>query len=214
MVNWVKRQERAGRRFVKQGLKTVATPTVGNIAMLAYRGVQGLRALINSEEFVHDQSLAGALGAGTFLVQHLNGIAQGDGQSQRTGNSLLMSKIQVKDVVSGTLSGIVRIIYFYDKQQISDTAPTGGDVLESSDPQSFYNKLSKGRFQILSDKTMILDTAKQLFLRANYNKKLHKHATYNGPNATDIQKMGLYRLIVSTVPISVQGNSRLGYHDN
>lgn len=189
--------------------------TVADIASAAMDGVKAIRKLINVEDFIFDTAYGLTTATNTAVVTQLNNIAQGDGQSGRTGNSILMSKIHRTEVVSTAVSvAIVREILFYDKQQIADTVPGWADVLETQVPSSLYNKLNKGRFQIIEDKFYTLASAAKPVTSLRNTKMLNKHAIYNGTGAGDIQKMGLYKLIVTDGVCAVAGSYRLHYHDN
>jgi len=214
MVNWAVKRQKAGSKFVKQGIRTAMNPSIGNMALLAYRGVKGLRAIVNSEEHELDYNVATTLSAGSFNINQLNAIAQGDREYNRTGNSSLMTRLSSTVSYEVSTPCTIREIYFIDKQQISDTPPTGGDILITSDPLSFYNVNSKGRFQILRDKTWVQSNAADPIKLKKFSKKMQKHVTFNGPLSTDIQKNGIYRLVCVTAPTTIRGATRLGFHDN
>ena len=216
MVNWAEKRQRAGSKLVRQGIRTAADPSIGNIALTAYRGVKMLRAIVNSEEHQLDVSLYSTLSGGTAVITHLNPIAQGDTQSNRTGNSCLMTHLRCRPQYVFSPDTILREIYFIDKQQVSDTAPTAAMLLEDgTNPLSFYNKSMPGRFQILSDKTLAVNATKTGSIKLRpYTKKLQKHAIFNGTASTDIQKNGVYRLLLSDQICTSFGYARLGFHDN
>lgn len=214
-IDWAAKRRKAGSNFVRQGLKTMDQPSVSNMALLAYRGVKGLRALVNSEEFVYDVAYAQTLVANTPVITPLNNMAQGDGQSLRTGNSILMKKLhRIEYNTSSQANTLIREILFYDKQQIADTAPGATDLLETGTPVSLYQKKSIGRFQILEDKIYYLNSAGNTGRVLRNTVHLNKHARYNDGAGSDIQKMGLYKLIVADTAANVTGTYRLFYHDN
>lgn len=214
-VNWQAKRSKSFRKFGSQGVKTLGNPSVGNVALLAYRGVKALRAIVNSEVMVIDVAYTATTSANSPLVTHLNPITQGDGISQRTGQSCLMSNIHLKELVSTAAAGaLCREVLIMDRQQISDTAPSWTDVFESASPFSYYNKNTKGRFQILEDKTYILNQVQNSHRYRSVGRKLQKHATYNGTAGTDIQKNGIYKLFISDAVCSVNFNGRLTFHDN
>lgn len=218
MVNdWNAKRRKAGSKLVAQGINTLGNPSPKNVALLAYRGVKGLRALINSEEFILDTNVGQTTVANTAYIYNLNAIAQGDGQSQRTGNSLLMSRLYEQEhfYTPTTDDVVIREITFIDKQQVGSTAPAVTDLLESSSPTALRNKLTIGRFQILSDKLTAVDTKSSKINRVvRRSRKLQKHAIYNGTNSTNIQKNGVYKLIIASGVVSYNHYYRLYYHDN
>lgn len=214
-VDWAAKRRKAGSKFVRQSLATASNPSVGNMALLAYRGVKGLRALINSEEFVFDTAYNVTLAANTAVITPLNNIAQGDGQSQRTGNSILMKKLmRMQYNTTAVANTLVREILFIDKQQVADTAPVVGDILESSLPIAALLKTTSGRFQILEDNLYTLNSASTTGRVFRKSRMLHKHAFFNGTASTDIQKNGLYKLAISDTVCALTGMYRLVYHDN
>lgn len=215
MVNWQAKRIKSGSKLVRQGLATYAAPTPGNVALLAYRGVKALRAIVNSEEHELDTSLNHTLTGSTPVITCLNAIDQGDYASQRTGHSSLMTNLTISEAYLTGTNSIFREIIFIDKQQISDTNPVVSDILETpSDVQSLYNKLTKGRFQVLSDRMWAQSYLTAPFKLRKYHKKLQKHVHFNGTAGTDLQKNGVYRIILCSSAATIYGKARLGFHDN
>jgi len=66
----------------------------------------------------------------------------------------------------------------------------------------------------LEDKLYCLNSARTTGVVLRNSKKLKVHSTYNGGASTDIQKNGLYKLIVMDTVGTVTGSYRLFYHDN
>lgn len=212
---WAERRRKQGGRFLVKGGKALMAPSVASVAQAAWSGVKYLRTLVNSEAHVLDASHSSVLVANTPVIFHFNAIAQGDGQSNRMGNSVLMRSIHRTEYTTTAVANtLVREILFLDKQQISDTAPVATDILESGGPVSLYNKLSINRFKILEDKIYTLSSAQRTGMVLRNSKKLNVHATYNGGATNDIQKNGLYKLIVADTAASTTGSYRLFYHDN
>lgn len=215
--NWEQRRIKMGAKLIEQGVRTAGNPSIGNMALLAYRGVKGLRALVNSEEHEVDTSLNASLTASTPVVQLLNGVAQGNAKNNRAGNSILLKKMYKQETIyltSGT-TALVRELILFDKQQISDTAPSWTDVLESTGTNALFNSNIQGRFQILSDKQFALTTNNPIKIIRSSKVFKKKHSFFNGSSDTDIQKMGLFRMIVAeSTNVSVVGKIRVFYHDN
>ena len=214
MVNWAAKRTKNYGKFGRQLGRTAANPTYGNIALSAYRGVKALRALVNSETHYRNVFVSTATVANTAIITQLNDVVQGDTLNSRTGNSILMSGLRSTEVMSSAVTCTVREILFIDKQQISDTAPVVTDILQTSVPIAFYAQEFPGRFQILSDSFYTLDTAAKPVIARRRYKKLQKHAVYNGTAAADIQKNGVYKLIITSGICFFEGNYRLGFHDN
>lgn len=212
---WSARRTKTGGKFVRNVGGALVNPTVANVAAAAWSGVKAIRALINVESFQLDTSYGITTVANVAQITPLNNMAQGDGQSQRTGNSILMKKLhRTEYCTSSAANVIIREILFYDKQQVSDTAPVVTDLLESSTPLALYNKLSKSRFQILEDKLYTLNSVSKTNRIIRNTKMLNKHAIYNGAASTDIQKMGIYKLVIADGVVGFGGAYRLFYIDN
>jgi len=212
---WRARRVKTGGKFLRNAGSALAAPSVASVAAAAWSGVKAIRALINVETFVLDTQITQVTVTGTPYITQLNGVAIGDAQNQRTGNSILMANVRRTEyVVTAAPNAIVREILFYDKQQIADTAPASTDLLESNSVLSLYNKLSASRFQVLEDKLYTLNSVSKTSRIIRNFKKLQKHASFNGALSSDIQKMGLYKLIITDGVVTYAANYRLTYHDN
>lgn len=195
----------------------------GSLAYAAWRGVQKIRGLVNSELFKFDSTFtASNITQETPLVQPLHGIAQGDGDNARTGNSIYCRAWNLKGILyrstSGDQSQQVRFSVVMDTQQVGDTAPAYTDIYEQALPWAHLNSNTVGRFKILWTRTYTLDVVKSLSVPININIPMRHHVRYNGVNGTDVQKGGLYLCAVSSqgsanYPI-LTGEYRLSYHDN
>ncbi len=110
----------------------------------------------------HDVNLDDALIAATGTVTaSINLIAQGTTESERDGRKCTIKKIgwnysiilpEIDAVATAATGDTVRVIMFLDKQA-NGAAATTGDILESTDYQSFYNLANGSRFKIYYDKT-------------------------------------------------------------
>lgn len=211
-------------RKVRQGSKQAwynKKYSVGQMASSALRGVSYLRGLVNSEKYKYDTSVS-ITATSTGVLHNLTTVAVGDGDNSRTGNSIFVRGLSIQGNTSRNASGtypdgqVVRIMLVKDGQQISDTAPQVTDILETASVNSFLNSDTVGRFTVLWNKKYKLDTQNPNQL-IKYNKTLWHHVRYNGTSGSDIQKGGLYLLIISNE--SVYGPAmglqcRLSYHDN
>lgn len=218
---WNARRANQWKRFGGRIGKAYEQKSVGSVARAAWSGVKYLRTLVNSEVHKVDFTNNGTA-SNTPTILNLTGIAQGDGIADRSGNSILVSYLSVRLWLSMNAlasNSVIRVIVFCDKQQIADTAPTAADVLSvSSNVLSHYNATKVGRFQIIADKCLKMNLAS-----ANQSqvikiaRKWNKHMRYNGTAATDIEKGGLYVLVMSNEPVNTVAfaySIRLGYHDN
>lgn len=194
------------------------------LAMKGYAGAKYISGLVNSEMFTHNVTYTSATITSSGAVTHLNAIATGDGDGSRTGNSIFQKWLSLKlqAVPNATATqNVLRCMIVIDRQQVGDTAPGVSDILDTAnatyDWLAFLNKNQRGRFTVLYDKVMHLDTTDRGIVPFKINIPLKLHSRYNGTNATDIQKNGLYFLAISDQPTNgptLQGEGRLGYHDN
>lgn len=196
------------------------------LAQKAISGVRYLSGLVNSEKFKHDVTSSSTITrAGTML--HLTNIAQGDGDGQRTGNSIFVRNVGIRfSVLYNAQSGAsmtqrVKMMLLIDTQQVGDALPTPSDVLDitgsGSAPLSFLNDQTVGRFKVLKSRMYTLYPDKMNIV-SQWNVNLRHHVRYNGAAASDIQKGGIYLLMISsednTQPPAVERNIRVSYHDN
>lgn len=188
------------------------------LALKAWSGIKYLKGLVNSEMFKNDSNWTSTATSNTGVIgDNFVAIAQGDGISGRTGNSILVRSVAVNltFTYNSTTPGLIRYMIFIDNQQISDTLPVVTDVLETASPTSYLNKNNVGRFSILYDHRMYSDTQHPV-QRINKFFKLQHHVRFNGPLSTDIQKGTIYFLLLSDVNglANWYGDARCSYHDN
>lgn len=199
--------------------------SVATLATKALKGVSYLKGLVNSElhkiDIVQTQT-PDALG----YLYPMHSIAIGDNEGQRTGNSVLMRKIVNSIVVTKNASATttnIKFMFVKDLQQAPDIFPLTSDILEPSflatalAPRAPLNKGTIGRFTILGSRIVTLDNNSPI-RNISLTRSMRHHVRYNGPSATDIQKGGMYLLMISDQPIAtapiVQLATRIQYHDN
>lgn len=193
---------------------------VADMAYKAFRGFQYIKGLVNSETFFIVNSASSTPDTSGSVI-HLSPVSIGDGQSARTGNSILAKNLFGRIVFNQNVTAVttrIRFLILRDTQQIGDTSPAVTDVLNSADVLSPLNAtLYPGRFNILYDQLILLDdTLRQTCSRKIYI-KLNNHIKYNGSATSDIAKNGLYMLMISTQGTNtptVDYNLKLSYHDN
>lgn len=191
------------------------------LAAKAARGVWYLKGLVNSELLKNDISIPNTTISDAGLVQSCQLMAQGDGDSNRTGNSVLarqlLVRIRIAKASTPTLT-YVRAYIVIDTQQIGDTLPTLSELLHTVDVDSPLSRTTAGRFKILWTKTILLTGDKPAYHLERAFKMRH-HIRFNGTAGADIQKGGIYLMLlgdqsVSTNYPSLDGHLRLSYHDN
>lgn len=193
------------------------------LARNAYNGVQYIRRLINVERKKVDFSTTGWTFTPSGSVTSLCAIAQGDGDNNRTGNSVRLQYLLwrgsiARDAAAST--SLCRIMIIKDLQQIADTSPGVTDILDQDvalPTDAPLNSNTVGRFKVLADKRIRLDDATGTEKMFKFYLPLNHHVRYNGANTTDVQKGNVYALIVSldpTYPPTIQGFCRIAYTDN
>lgn len=209
------------RRPIRKPRKTSSVAsTAFNIAKAAWSGIKFIKGLVNVEKHKFDTTFATTVS--TFPgVSNLVAIPQGDGEGQRTGNSLLtkyayITLNMVRSASSTAVSDTVRVVVVVDKEQAGDTAPPYNGVFESNDPLALINKVNVGRFSILYDKFYNL-TSNTPAIQIKEMVPLNLHVRYNGAASTDIEKSGIYLMWVGsngTNQVSFNGFVRVAYYDN
>jgi len=217
-----------GRRFPRRSRKPSGRAgfvrganAAYTLARQAVKGVKYIKGLVNSEMFKKDVS-GTSIGFNTSAgVYHLTAIAQDDTVAGRTGNSVLVKSVNIKGNVSLDSAGANtngRIVVVMDTQQVGDTAPAWTDVYESSLPYSHLNKATVGRFKILWSKNLeMIPTSESAMYNININIPLQHHVRFNGTASSDVQKGGIYLMILSDRATSyptLNYESRVSYHDN
>ena len=168
------------------------------IADKAYRGMKYLKSVVNVEKKIQDTSISTSPTSSGYVTP-LTQILQGDGINNRDGNSVKVTYLGLRgNFTANDAHTLTRMIVFRDNQQIGDTTPSVSDVLQSADPNSFLNQNTLGRFKVLLDRRyQNTDAGNNKGIAFKHDLSLQHHVRYNGAAATDVQKGGLYILLVS-----------------
>jgi len=210
-----------GSRRVRSNYTVMGS--AGFLAKKALQGVNYIRGLVNSELYKVDGSI-NIPAYSTPSITLLTGVAQGDGDGARTGNSIMVKSCDIRSTCVRSSSDTVAVTrvcaaVVEDMQQASDTSPTFLDIFESVDPQTHLNSNTVGRYNILKRWNFILDSVKSQAFTINFPIYRHvHHCRFNGANASDTQKGHFYLVLwsdhsVTNAP-SFYGEWRLNYHDN
>lgn len=212
------RRRRRGRRTPWYNRKY----STAQIARAAWRSAKYIRGLVNSEMFHADQACT--LGNNQAAIFHLTGLGQGDTVAGRTGNSILLKSLTQNGFMyinaTQTTNTRIMLALVLDSQQVSDTTPGITDIFESgTDPHTLLKTGNLGRFKILYRKQYTLDSnaAGNNALTVRKFNRLNFHVRYNGTSSSDIQKNGLYLVMItseSSLFPSITINTRINYHDN
>lgn len=178
----------------------------------------------------------------TGSVIHLTGIAGGTNVAQRVGDAVTSLWWNVNLSLTNTSSfnatnenPSYRFYIVRDNQQVGDTAPAGGDLVDqpslpkiqllniSTTMQKRFQVLYDSRPQILFAGTGVTAQNNSVVFPAKlqFNIKGRKKAPirFNGVNANDIQKGGLYLFFYTDVVVAAAdaldftGTSRVAYTD-
>ncbi|AXH76022.1 MAG: hypothetical protein [Cressdnaviricota sp.] len=151
------------------------------------------------------------------IVIPLTLVAQGTAYNQRTGLQLVAKSIQMSGRVSmGLTAGVpaqtVRLIMFYDRQEVAGTSPVLNQMLDPNTlstimaPYSDFNRLHVGRFQVMKSVRYVLDLnrpTRQFKLRLNF-RKLHK-CFFDGSGAGNTVRGTVYFAAVSDTNLPAEG---------
>jgi len=214
----------AYKRTTRRRPRRAATPwynkkySPGDVAAAAWEGVKQLKGIINSEKHFHIVGGSNSVSTtGAFVP--LCSILQGDGQSNRTGNSVLAKGLvcRFNNIANGSATAtLLRIMIVQDNQQIADTDPTQATLLES-DVMSGLALGALGRYKILMDKSFCLDNVSKKQNVVTKYLNLNHHIRWNGTATSDIQKGGIYLFLLSdeaTNTPTCTYNCRLSFYDN
>ena len=191
-----------------------------SLAVGAARSVRYLSGLVNSEMFSHDVNGTSSTITDSGTIAPLIDISQGDNEFTRTGNSIFVRSVFGRfnfAIHSSAIYSTIRMIFFQDTQQVGDTAPAVTDVLQTASYLSPLNNDTKGRFKILKDMTIRLDEAANQVANRKVYLPMRHHVRYNGSSSGDIQRGGLYYLVITNSTVNQPTYSwyvRTSYHDN
>ena len=216
-----KRRRFAKRRFNRAKKAGWSYSNAFAMAKSALSQIWKIKGLINSEMFKLDStSNIITIDGNTPASYAITNVAQGDGEGQRTGNSIFCRAYNLKGYLvkaATPTNTMVRIAVIMDIQQVGDTAPTWSNIYESTSVNAHLNSDTVGRYKILFNRLYRMDTSK-INTPVFINIAMRHHVRYNGTASTDIQKGGLWLLVssdqTSTSSPTFVYDSRLSYHDN
>lgn len=215
-TRYSKKSSYGRRRWKRRGA------AAGSMAYTAMQGVRRLRQLVNAEKKNHDYSVTNTDVVSSGAVHRWHDMSMGDSNFTRDGLSVLCHSIFLRFCVKMNItanSSSVRLIIFKDTQQIADTSPAVLDILETATVLSPLNRNTVGRFSILKDITLnVVENGKQSTgVRKQYIRTPGHHIRYNGATGLDIQRGGIYFLLISdqiSAYPTIDYHMRLSYYDN
>lgn len=213
---------RRGRKTYKPKYKYKKQDTFtkyANYAVTALKGVNYIRGLVNSELYKHDVLYNTPI-TNTGVLVPLTGLAEGNGDDDRTGNSIFVRYVNLDGSVSmqGSNNTIIKMALVMDSQQQADTTPSFTDVYETASINTHLNSNTVGRFSILDSQYLTLNVGQVQTRKVKMNKSMRLHIRYNGATSTDIQRNGLYLALISNQSSNnapfCEFHIRVSYHDN
>lgn len=188
--------------------------------MKAYRG-----RLTGPEMKYKDLDHLWSAGATVNFHTVLNGIASGDGESQRIGRKVTMGSLNCRfilDSSAATGSAAVRFLIVYDRQS-NGSDVLHSDVLENTtwtNDQVAQRKLeNRERFSILKDETIVISTYETTGDVRVYNffLPMSLNVVYGGDGDTysSITTGGLWLIgmVSAASSVTVRGSTRVRYFD-
>lgn len=173
----------------------------------------------------------------TPLVQNINTICLGPGQSQRVGNTIVMHKLSIQ-LVAAVINNLFDLFTTIRLSIVYDVAPNGSypaftDIFNTStsmgvaQPSNFYDPINinnEDRFIVIWDKYMIINemvygNPSQYIINKDINMfKLQTKYQASNCNIGDLTRGATYvvagQLCYDTVPtVGFSGNFRLFYSD-
>jgi len=181
--------------------------------------VKVVKVIPRNEIKIYDVSLG--LPVSTASIWSLSDISQGTSKFQRIGTSVSSKFLHVKvnltasTALLGSTVSTVRMIIFFDNQQIQATAPLMTDIINPLSTVGQRNIFFLSRFSIRKDMLIKVDTYNPT-VDLSFNLRLGPTISYASSISTDIVKSGLYVILLSNNvvnPPNIVFTSRLGFSD-
>lgn len=160
-----------------------------------------------------------------------NLIAQGDGQSDRTGRMIQPTAIAYNFGVTNSNQNDPHtwtFIWFRDNQQVGDTLPTASQLLTPEAintvraPLAMLNLNNRGRFTVIKRRQFTVQDKDSGYSQMSFKGYIRlpkgKAIRYNGSGTGDIERNGFYLLIISSSDPAnndsfLNGETRMYYAD-
>lgn len=202
--------------MVKSSIKKLASPWM----LSTFKGASSLLNVEVKHVDVSDTQNAGSTG----LLTLLSGIAQGDTNTTRDGNSVKLMGGRFTTVLTINASAsttYVRSIIFADTRNQAAN-PTIADVLDTATPIGLPNlDTAPNRFLILYDRMdkMSINGDRTILYDWDLSKLANLHLSFGGTGATvaSVQGLAIYSFIFSNESVNTpshRSESRLFFVDN
>lgn len=188
------------RAYRRRGPKVSGTTRA--IAVKALKTARTVKKETKPELLYKEISLAD-VPTTTGTLTRLNEIDQGDTHLTRQGDQIRCKYFKFKMTLTkdpdNATSDPTRVMFFLEKKPVViGTAPTKGHLTFSNTPTSMPNELYKDRFQILYDKTFVIDPN-------HYTKYINKTiplkciSKYTDGTGTNCERNVLWMYVISTL---------------
>lgn len=209
---------RKNKKFPWKAMGT-GIQSVAKVASTALSIAQGVASLINVE-FKRRDSATSVNITSAGNVHHMTAIAQGDGASNRDGESVKVKGISFKSYVNHNPSGLTeqlcRIIIFRDIDS-RGAIPAVTDLLDTANVISHRNLDNTSRFTVLMDRIISVNADNDTTNCFKYIDK-DMHVKWTDTASTDTASGHLYLLYVTNEPSInyplLTWNYRIRYVDN
>lgn len=195
--------------------------TAYNVAQKALTTALKVKSLLNVEFKTIDIAPTTISPPVSGLVVPLNTCAQGNGEGDRDGLSILLKSIYLRYTATSHSSATythLRLMLIKD-QQPDGTTPAITDILETADPVSLMNNLNTRRFQILWTKTHDLSSVHAMIESDNKYVKVNFHTKYKSTigGTSSLAYNGVYLVAISNQTTNnpiFRYTTRVRYLDN
>lgn len=197
--------------------------TYSQIGSKLVSDVRKLKSLLNVEVKHFDVTSSGTLatssGAATGTL--LSGLAQGDGPSDRDGNSVRLQGLsyrQRSEVHATTPESYTQRLLIVQSSFGENTVPTLSDVIDGGSSVLDYRNIEQSRgYKVLVDKTSVINFANPDLRYFEGHIDLNNHLKFDGTAGTDHTYGAIWLWIVDDGPTNhgeTAFQSRLRYTDN
>lgn len=210
-------------RVAQTARRVVKGPRRTGTLVQQVKALQNAVAALGPELKTHDQTLSLTNITTGHSITHITAIAQGDTVATRTGNAVILKKLNFRGGFtesSMTDGNHYRLCIVQDKQQVADTDPSISDIFNPSSPNTVLpNVNSLERYRVIWMSNSIGGTNTKTGFGPSsweYSTNLNVRVGYNGTAGTDIQKNGLYFIVLSddvSDTVDFSGIVRLQYTD-
>ncbi len=185
---------------VPTSLESGTWETVGREADSAWRGVQRIMALLNVEKKVAVTPYSSTAVPATSVIWDItSNIAQGISGLQRIGDSIKVSRVRIKGVLSyGTAACSVTLVLGRSR----DSAPVVGNVFQftgSNAGQNFPATVDKPADRWLKSKYVGLNAVTATFVPFEFDVNINADTTYQ-PTTTTVATGSVWFAAISDLP--------------